>query len=88
MRAIAFEEGRFGVRANSVGPGIMADGMTEQLVETGDFTADVMEATRAMIPMRVLGTAADVAAAVCFLASDEAGYITGQKLDVDGGYAL
>lgn len=88
MRAIAFEEGRFGVRANSVGPGIMADGMTEQLVQTGDFTVEVMEATREMIPMRALGSVADVAAAVCFLASDDAGYITGQKLDVDGGYAL
>jgi len=46
VRAIAFEEGRFGVRANCVGPGIMGDGMTERLVETGDFTEAVMEATR------------------------------------------
>ena len=54
MRAIAFEEGRFGVRANCVGPGIMGEGMTEKLVETGDFTEAVMEATRKMIPMRRL----------------------------------
>jgi 3-oxoacyl-[acyl-carrier protein] reductase len=88
VRAIAFEEGRFGVRANCVGPGIMGDGMTQRLVETGDFTADVMEATRRMIPLRRLGGAADVARAVCFLASDEASYISGQKLDVDGGYGV
>lgn len=88
MRAIAFEEGRYGVRANCVGPGIMGDGMTETLVQTGDFTDAVMEATRKMIPMRRLGSSTDVAEAVCFLASDRAGYISGQKLDVDGGYAV
>jgi 3-oxoacyl-[acyl-carrier protein] reductase len=88
VRAVAFEEGRFGVRANCVGPGIMSDGMTQRLVEDGDFTEEVMEATRKMIPMRRLGSAADVAEAVCFLASDRANYISGQKLDVDGGYAV
>jgi 3-oxoacyl-[acyl-carrier protein] reductase len=88
IRAVAFEEGRYGVRANCVGPGIMDDGMTERLVQTGDFTQAVMEATRKMIPMRRLGSSTDVAEAVCFLASDRAGYISGQKLDVDGGYAV
>ncbi len=62
--------------------------MTEKLVETGDFTESVMEATRKMIPLRRLGAAQDVAEAVCFLASDRAGYISGQKLDIDGGYAI
>jgi NAD(P)-dependent dehydrogenase (short-subunit alcohol dehydrogenase family) len=88
VRAIAFEEGRYGVRANCVGPGIMGDGMTEKLVETGDFTEAVMEATRKMIPMRRLGSTLDVAEMVCFLASDRATYITGQKIDVDGGYSV
>lgn len=88
VRAVAFEEGRFGVRANCVGPGIMGDGMTERLVAEGDFTEEVMAATRAMIPLRRLGSTADVAEAVCFLASDKATYISGQKLDVDGGYAI
>lgn len=88
IRAVAFEEGRFGVRANCVGPGIMGDGMTRRLVETGDFTDSVMEGTRKMIPMRRLGSATDVAEAVGFLASDRANYISGQKLDVDGGYSV
>jgi NAD(P)-dependent dehydrogenase (short-subunit alcohol dehydrogenase family) len=65
----------------------MGDGMTERLVADGDFTEDVMATTRAMIPLRRLGSTADVAEAVCFLASDKATYITGQKLDVDGGYS-
>jgi len=88
VRAVSFEEGRLGVRANCVGPGIMDDGMTQRLVETGDFTHSVMDATRQMIPMRRLGASNDVAQAVCFLASDKASYISGQKLDVDGGYAV
>jgi len=40
------------------------------------------------VPLRRLGTGADVAAAVCFLVSPGASYITGQFLDVDGGYSL
>jgi 3-oxoacyl-[acyl-carrier protein] reductase len=88
VRAVAFEEGRFGVRANSVGPGIMGDGMTERLVADGDFTEEDLAATRATIPLRRLGSTADVAEAVCFLASDKATYISGQKLDVDGGYTI
>jgi NAD(P)-dependent dehydrogenase (short-subunit alcohol dehydrogenase family) len=88
MRAVAFEEGRFGVRANSVGPGIMGDGMTERLVADGDVTDEVMAATRASIPLRRLGSTTDVAEAVCFLASVKATYISGQKLDVDGGYTI
>lgn len=88
MRAIAFEEGRFGVRANCVGPGIMAGGMTERLMADGDFTPSAVEATRQRIPLQRLGTVTDVAEAVCFLASDRACYISGQKLDVDGGYGV
>lgn len=88
IRAIAREEGRYGVRANCVGPGIMGEGMTERLIDEGDFPPEVVDATRSMIPLRRLGLAAEVAEAVCFLASDRASYISGQKLDVDGGYSV
>ena len=52
-------------------------------------TADtLLEVTRGNIPLRRFGTATDIAEAVCFLASDRAGFISGQKLDVDGGYSV
>ena len=86
VRGLAAEEGRFGVRANSVGPGMLSDGMAQRLMASGDLDDRALDAARANIPMRSFGTAADIVEAVCFLASDRAGYITGQHLAVDGGY--
>ncbi len=88
VRGMAAEEGRFGVRANSVGPGMLTDGMAQRLMASGDLDERALEAARANIPMRSFGTAADIAEAVCFLASDRAGYISGQHLAVDGGYTV
>jgi NAD(P)-dependent dehydrogenase (short-subunit alcohol dehydrogenase family) len=88
VRAIAVEEGRFGIRANSVGPGMLTDGMAERLIASGDLDDDALAVTRANIPLRRFGTALDVAEAVCFLASDKAAFISGQHLCVDGGYSV
>ncbi|HVX33376.1 MAG TPA: SDR family oxidoreductase [Solirubrobacterales bacterium] len=87
VRGLAVEEGRFGVRANCVGPGMLEDGMAATLVERGDLDEAALDAARANIPLRSFGTAKDIAEAVCFLASDRARYITAQCIDVDGGYA-
>lgn len=88
VRAVAAEEGRFGVRANSVGPGMMAAGMYHELVARGDFTEELLADATSSIALERPGTAEDIAEAVCFLASDRAAYITGKVLDVDGGYKL
>jgi 3-oxoacyl-[acyl-carrier protein] reductase len=88
MRAIAAEEGRFGVRANCVGPGMLTDGMAERLMASGDLDDAALEVTRRNIALRRFGGAGDVAEAVCFLASDRAKFISGVHLLVDGGYGI
>jgi NAD(P)-dependent dehydrogenase (short-subunit alcohol dehydrogenase family) len=86
-RAFAAEEGRYGVRVNCVGPGMLTDGMSAELMGNGQLDERALEVTMRNIPLRMFGDSTDIAEAVCFLASGRARFITGQKLDVDGGYA-
>jgi 3-oxoacyl-[acyl-carrier protein] reductase len=88
VQAVAAEEGRFGVRANAVGVGILGEGMSTALIERGDVRASDMEHALQRIPLARLGVADDIARACRFLASDDAAYITGQWIDVDGGYSI
>jgi len=88
VRALAAEEGRFGIRANCVGPGMLTDGMAARLMASGDLDDAALEVTIRNIPLRRFGDAIDIAEAVCFLASDRADFISGQMLDVDGGYGI
>jgi NAD(P)-dependent dehydrogenase (short-subunit alcohol dehydrogenase family) len=88
VRGVAAEEGRYGVRANCVGSGVITDGMYDALVAKGDFNDRFLDTTKQLLALRRLGTAVEVANAVGFLASDRASYITGQTLMVDGGFAL
>ncbi|MCW2765654.1 MAG: hypothetical protein JWO11_1613, partial [Nocardioides sp.] len=78
VRGLAAEEGRFGIRVNAVGPGMLTDGMAARLISSGELSEEALAAARRNIPLRRFGTAHDIAEAVCFLASDRAGFISGQ----------
>ncbi len=78
-RALARELGSRGITVNCVAPGFIATDMTAALSE------EQQQALTAQIPIGRLGQPADVACAVAYLASPEAGYVTGQELHVNGG---
>lgn len=81
-KAIAMEIASRNVTVNAVAPGFIETPMTDVLSDK------VKEELKERIPLGRMGTARDVAAAIVFLASDEAGYITGHVLDVNGGMYL
>ncbi|WP_110206183.1 SDR family NAD(P)-dependent oxidoreductase [Nocardioides daejeonensis] len=88
-RTLGIELGPFGINANAVAPGFIATEMTD--ATAARLKLDVEEFRRLSAeqnPVRRVGFPADIAAAVTFLASDEASYITGQTLYVDGGVTL
>ena len=78
-KAVALEVASRGITVNVVAPGLIETDMTRAITGTAH------EEWASKIPLKRLGTPEDIAAAVCFLASDEASYITGQVLAVNGG---
>lgn len=81
-KSLAQEVASRGVTANCVAPGFIASPMTDALSE------DQREAILSKIPAADLGSGEDIASACVYLASDEAGYVTGQTLHVNGGMAM
>lgn len=85
-KSLAREYAPFGITVNTIPPSGIETPMTQQSRATGDVPSD--EAMRRAIPVGHLGSGDDVAAACVFLCSDDAGYITGQTLGVNGGSVL
>jgi len=85
-KALALELAPQGITVNTIPPGFIDTAMTRRAEERGDLPN--LDAVIARTPVRRAGTADDIAAACAFLCSDEASYITGQAINVNGGWYL
>jgi 2-hydroxycyclohexanecarboxyl-CoA dehydrogenase len=88
VKSLAREVGRSGITANLVCPGPIEGPSLEKLRKQGDAGARIVEEMVRRVPMKRVGTARDIATVMTFLASEEAGYITGQAISVSGGLVM
>jgi 3-oxoacyl-[acyl-carrier protein] reductase len=88
LRGIAREEGKHGIRANSVLVGVIDAGMFHELSAKGAFPPGWVEETLKMLSVKRWGAAEEIGYAVSYLASNRAAYVTGQQINVSGGYGL
>ncbi len=87
-KSIAADFVQQGIRCNAICPGtVQSPSLEERLRATGDFDA-ALAAFKARQPMGRLGTPEEVAALVCYLSGDAAGFTTGQALAIDGGWSI
>jgi 2-hydroxycyclohexanecarboxyl-CoA dehydrogenase len=87
-KTIARENARYGITANAIAPGPIDTPLLRRATELGEIGERVVETMKAGTQMRRLGTPDEVAAAVAFLASDDASYVTGETLGVSGGLGM
>jgi 2-hydroxycyclohexanecarboxyl-CoA dehydrogenase len=87
-KTIARENARYGITANAIAPGPIETPLLMQALELGDLGDKIVETMKAATQMRRLGKPEEVAAAVAFLASDDASYVTGETLGVSGGLGM
>jgi len=86
-RRMAIDFAKDGIRVNCVCPGWIDTGFNDPIFDDAGMSAEeIDEAVKQAIPMNRQGTAADVAPSVAFLFSDDAAYITGTSLVIDGGF--
>lgn len=85
VRGVAKESGKYGIRANCVGPGWINAGLGKKGLEEKLSAEQVEKVRKVTIPMQKFGVADDIAFAALFLCSQQAGFVTGQTLAVDGG---
>jgi NAD(P)-dependent dehydrogenase (short-subunit alcohol dehydrogenase family) len=88
IRGVAKESGRFGIRANCVGPGWILAGLGKKGIEEKLDQKQRDAILKQTIPLQRFGEGDDIANAALFLCSQQANYITGQSLAVDGGLQL
>ncbi len=88
VKGIAREEGRHNIRANSILVGVIEAGMFLELMSQGQFDQRWIDETLRSLALKRWGKAEDIGRAAVFLASDHAGYVTGQQLSVTGGFDL
>jgi NAD(P)-dependent dehydrogenase (short-subunit alcohol dehydrogenase family) len=84
-RSLALDYGRYGIRVNLVAPGFVRTRLVEESINRSDDPAEAEQSMIAGVALGRIGAPAEVAAAVRFLASEEAAYVTGTSLVVDGG---
>ena len=87
-KAIARENGRYGVTANAIAPGPIETPLLMGALEFGEMGEKIVETMRNSTQLRRLGQPEEVAAAVAFLSSDDASYVTGETLGVSGGLGM
>lgn len=87
-RSVARENAKHGIRANTILPGMIDTPHVTHFVDSNTDPTELAARRAASVPMQRQGSAMDVANAAVFLASDEASYITGAELRVDGGLSL
>ncbi len=84
-RYIAVEYGPVGIRANAVAPGAIATPLVKQVIQASPDPAEAEREMSVIHPLERIGQPEEIAAAVSWLISDEASFVTGQSLAVDGG---
>jgi 3-oxoacyl-[acyl-carrier protein] reductase len=81
-KSVAYEVASRGITVNAIAPGFITTAMTDKL--TDDQKSNLLTG----VPMGRMGTSEEIAAAAVYLASPEAGYVTGQTMHVNGGMAM
>lgn len=88
MKGIAKEEGKHGIRANSVLVGVIDAGQMHRLTELGQLDQAWVEETHKLLALKRWGTPAEIGHAAVYFASNEGAYTTGQTISVSGGFGV
>jgi 3-oxoacyl-[acyl-carrier protein] reductase len=88
LKGVAREEGKHGIRANSILVGVIDAGMFHELMAAGQFPESWLDETLKMLALKRWGQPEEIGYAASYLASNRAAYVTGQQINVSGGFGL